>query len=453
MMVIKRISLLILIGFAGLFAKAQSRFITCREGHFFLNGAPYYYIGANYWYGGLLANDDKARQRIVKELDFLAGHGVTNLRVMAGAEGSGRINGVARVAPALQPAKGIFNTDLLKGLDFLLTEMGRRNMKAVIFLSNNWEWSGGFLQYLNWNGLLPDSVMRRKLNWDEMRDYVSLFYQCKPCREQYEKQVAQIINRVNTITGKRYGNDPAIMSWELANEPRPMRPAAIPSFEQWIGDAAAFIKSLDKNHLVTTGCEGEQGSETMAVFKTIHAVKSIDYCTIHIWPKNWGWFKDTSIAKDLNNVISNTEHYIEAHAAVARQLGKPLVIEEFGLPRDNHSFLPEAATSLRDRYYACIFEKWTSSLRAKDIIGGCNFWAFSGSGRPAAQRFEWQPGDDVLGDPPQEEQGLNSVFDSDRSTWALIESVTAALRKRVSRPLLTTQGRATHPMAERGKLK
>jgi mannan endo-1,4-beta-mannosidase len=27
-----------------------------------------------------------------------------------------------------------------------------------------------------------------------------------------------------------------------------------------------------------------------------------------------------------------------------------------------------------------------------------------------------------MGDPPMEEQGLNTVFDSDRSTWAIIRS-------------------------------
>jgi len=69
----------------------------------------------------------------------------------------------------------------MQGLDFVLSEMGRRNMKAVIYLSNNWDWSGGWLQYLNWNGLLADSLFKRKLSWDEMRDKVSRFYDCKGC--------------------------------------------------------------------------------------------------------------------------------------------------------------------------------------------------------------------------------------------------------------------------------
>jgi len=148
----------------GQFVYAQGSFVQCRKGKFLIGDRPYYFIGANYWYGGLLPNDPKGKERVIKELDFLVSKGVTNLRVLAGSEGTGKENGVNRVAPPLQPGKGVFDSSLLKGLDFLLSEMDKRNMKAVIFLSNNWEWSGGFLQYLNWNGQLSDSVMRRKLN-------------------------------------------------------------------------------------------------------------------------------------------------------------------------------------------------------------------------------------------------------------------------------------------------
>lgn len=126
----------------GNIAVAQDSFIHRKGNHFTLHDQPYYYIGANYWYGGLLAlqkDKNKGVGRLRKELDFLKAEGITNLRLLGGAEGSGMVNGVKRVAPPLQPEQGKFDPAVLDGLDLVLFEMGKRNMKAVIFLSNNWE--------------------------------------------------------------------------------------------------------------------------------------------------------------------------------------------------------------------------------------------------------------------------------------------------------------------------
>ena len=408
--------------------QGQKSFVSVKDHQFIVNGKPYYYIGTNYWYGGLLALLDdptKGKKRLQKELDFLNKKGVNNLRVLAGVEGSGQINGVQRVSPSLQPEQGRFDDTLLKGLDYLLAEMGKRNMKAVIFLSNNWEWSGGFLQYLNWNGLLDDSIMRRKLSWDENRDIVQQFCTCSPCKEAYSNQLKLIVSRTNTISGKLYKDDVAIMAWELANEPRPMRAEAIPAFRKWIGDASSMIKTLDPNHLVTTGSEGEMGSENMETFEAVHAVKTIDYLTIHIWPKNWGWFSDTLISAGFSRILNNTSAYIDKHIEVAKRLKKPLVIEEFGLPRDNHSFINKSSTTLRDNYYRQMFTRWNESRLSNGIVAGCNFWGFGGIGRAAENSHHtWGEGDDYTSDPPMEEQGLNSVFDNDKSTWKLIKAFT-----------------------------
>ena len=197
-----KIRLLLFFSLIPFLALAQ-QFVKQEDGRFFLNGKPYYYIGTNYWYGSVLGlhNDDaRGIERLRKELDFLKSKGISNLRVMAGAEGSGLVHGVERVGPPLQTDKGKFDEKVLKGLDILLAEMQKRDMKAILFFSNNWEWSGGFLQYLHWNNLIEDSVFRRKLTWDEMRDYVSKFYSCKPCKEDYLKQVGFIMDRTNSVT-------------------------------------------------------------------------------------------------------------------------------------------------------------------------------------------------------------------------------------------------------------
>jgi mannan endo-1,4-beta-mannosidase len=439
----KKTFMLLLFCVSFLASFAQGGFVSRKGTRFMLNGRPWYYIGTNYWYGGLLplqADSVRGIGRLRRELDFLQAHGVRNLRVLAGAEGSGLISGVPRVGPALQPEQGRFDARVLRGLDVLLEEMARRNMKAVIFFSNNWEWSGGFLQYLNWNGRMPDSILRRKLEWDEMRDWVSRFYSCTPCKEDYRRQVAYVLAHVNSRNGKRYVDDPTIMAWELANEPRPMRPAANKDYAEWIRQTAAFVKSKDRNHLVTLGHEGSVGTESLSLFEQVHRDPNVDYSTIHIWPKNWGWMRAGHLEEDMANALDKTAEYIQAHEHAARGIGKPLVIEEFGLPRDSLSFAPAASTVLRDRYYDLVFGQLRRSADSGAVIAGANFWAFSGQARPVAGQTFWKAGDDYLGDPPMEEQGLYGVFDSDTSTWALIDKYVHALP---AGPLAAAKDRAT----------
>lgn len=413
-------------------AAAQTAYIIVTNNQFTLKNKPYYFIGTNYWYGGLLAlqkDPQRGKERLKKELDFLKSQGVNNLRIMVGAEGSGQINGVQRVKPALQPEKGIFNTEILEGLDYLLYEMSKRKMYAVLFLSNNWEWSGGFLQYLNWNKVITDSTMRSKLNWDDLRDNTTKFYSCQPCMEDYNKQLRLVLNRYNKFTKRTYINEPAIMAWELANEPRPMRASSNEAYSRWTASVAKLIKSIDKNHLVTLGTEGEMGTESMDLLKEVHSPKEVDYLTLHIWPKNWSWFKDTSIVDSLPQVIKKSIDYIQKHEQLANELNMPLVLEEFGLPRDAHSFAAGTPTTSRDKYFTAVFGQWKRSMKQSGSIAGLNFWGFGGTSRPVEGQLFWKEGDDFSGDPPQEEQGLNSVFDNDKSTWKVIRSFTKEIKK------------------------
>src|ERR687897_546109 len=66
----------------------QSSFVTVKGRHFELDGKPYYFAGANLWYGMYLGSPGKTgdRPRLLKELDQLASQGITNLRVLAISE-------------------------------------------------------------------------------------------------------------------------------------------------------------------------------------------------------------------------------------------------------------------------------------------------------------------------------------------------------------------------------
>src|SRR5207253_362881 len=102
-------------------------------------------------------------------------------------------------------------------------------------------WSGGFQQYLIWNKQISADWLTRKPTWDELRDLVAKFYTCKACVAAYRQQVEFVIGHRNTVNGRHYVDDPTIMTWELANEPRPMRPGAHEAYLKWISDSAGLI--------------------------------------------------------------------------------------------------------------------------------------------------------------------------------------------------------------------
>jgi len=132
-------------------AADNAGFVKTAGTRFMLNGAPHFYAGANFWQGmnlGASAAADGDRERLGRELDRLKALGLVNLRVMALSEGPD--SAPYRMSPSLQPAPSVFNEAVFEGLDHLLHEMNRRNMRAVMTLNNYWHWSGGMAQYVAW---------------------------------------------------------------------------------------------------------------------------------------------------------------------------------------------------------------------------------------------------------------------------------------------------------------
>jgi mannan endo-1,4-beta-mannosidase len=98
---------------------------------------------------------------------------------------------------------------------------------------------------------------------------------------------------------------------------------------------SAYIKSLDPNHMVAVGDEGflNGGGEHWAYaandgvdHEALTAVPTIDFGTFHLYPEHW------------NTTLEWGQKWIVDHLRVARRLGKPTILEEYGIQvgRDAH---------------------------------------------------------------------------------------------------------------------
>jgi len=123
---------------------------------------------------------------------------------------------------------GDFNEEAFRALDKVLEVANREGVRVIIPLVDNWKWWGGAEQYAEYRG-----------------KPVEAFWSDPEIISDFKKTVNYVLNRRNSYTGKLYKDDKAILAWETGNE--------IYSPYSWTREIAAYIKSLDTNHLVWDG--------------------------------------------------------------------------------------------------------------------------------------------------------------------------------------------------------
>lgn len=401
-------------------------FIKVKGNQFIKDHKPYHFIGTNFWYGAHLGAEKTGdRKRLINELDILQAQGITNLRIMAGSEGANHLP--YSIPISMQPELGVYNDDILEGLDFLLAEMQKRAMHAVVCLSNFWYWSGGLSQYLSWVTGEAIPYPNDTDNWHKYMRFTAGFYKNEAALNAYRNHVEAIVTRVNSITQLPYFEDVTIMSWELANEPYAMQNQR--DYLAWIENSSKFIKQLAPNQLLTIGGEGNTPFPWINNNNTLKDYKfpELDYITIHIWIQNWEWYNPINNEKTYANAIKKAENYINNHLEMAKTLNKPMVLEEFGISRDYLDYTNQSSVNHRNTYFKDIFKILLNNIKNQTHFVGCNFWAWGGLGRVNTPGEVSNNNMEFIGDPGHEPQGWYSVFESDATTLQLIKDYNRAL--------------------------
>lgn len=375
--------------------------------------------GMNYWAASTLARDAGAIgwDCVRRDLDAMQALGINVIRTMGSTEGPD--SEPWRVVPSIQPRERYYDPAGVGGVLRLVEEVQRRGLYAIVMLNNFWPWSGGMAQYLAWagEGEIPYPPPAPGGDWDSYEEFACRFYGNERAREAYTSMIRFLVPQLRTY--------PAVV-WELANEPRGM--ADVPGYRRWIDETARLVKSLAPGQLVTTGSEGETASPWHAGLDIVedHRSAAIDFVTFHLWAQNWGWVRPDRVAEDFQSGLDRARRYVGDQVARASVLGKPVVLEEFGFPRDGGSFDPRASTTLRDRYFAEIYAL-VRILVPETAMAGILPWAWSGEARPPRPGDCWKPGDPLTGDPPHERQGWYGIYHND-STIARICEGSSAIR-------------------------
>eukprot|EP01025_Chloroclados_australasicus_P042030 TRINITY_DN4477_c0_g1_i13.p1 TRINITY_DN4477_c0_g1~~TRINITY_DN4477_c0_g1_i13.p1 ORF type:complete len:280 (-),score=21.03 TRINITY_DN4477_c0_g1_i13:544-1329(-) len=162
---------------------------------------------------------------------------------------------------------------------------------------------------------------------------------------------------------------------------------------------AAFVKSIDPNHLMTTGMEGfTQGSSSVGYFDNVaqwsicqgtdfifgHSSIDIDYATMHIYPEHIDWNFQNNIFCDVECQDVSSQAYYEARLKeTTTVLKKPLVLEETGMSikqryrqsnADGTFVEKEYTRQQRVQFYKTLLGSMLSGVEREDNVGGFMFW-------------------------------------------------------------------------------
>jgi mannan endo-1,4-beta-mannosidase len=326
------------------------------------SGRPYFYSGVNNYY---LAIDNTRREVVDEIVTSMAAMGMTVLRTWAFNEAQDKETKLQGPLPRM------FIEENFRMLDYTLDRLAAGGMRAILALTNYWPAYGGMRQYVAWNGggTRAEAV-----------------YQHDSAQRDYRRFVETLVTRVNTCNGREYRVDPTILAWQVANEPRNERASRgeTSALTRWVNETASFLKrTLGVAQLVSVGMEGfyargnakAGGKRWMDAcgtdFIEQHASDDIDLMGFHLYPDHW---KLTG---------EEAERWIVAHARDARQLGKPVVLDEVG------RMVPPNSMAVRD-------ESLRRYLRVASDEGVCgaNVWMLSHNGHPNFDNFAFYfPGD------------------------------------------------------------
>ncbi|HEY6906218.1 MAG TPA: hypothetical protein VI230_02070, partial [Ignavibacteriaceae bacterium] len=248
----------------GKFAFSQDSFIYAKDDKFYKGNSAFYFLGFSAYYLEWMSSDSSKKYIIDDVFSSAKQTGIKVIRTWAfNSDLDTSKPSVIRYAPYKLKEDG------LRALDFVIYKARLYDVNLILTLENNFSDFGGIEQYLKWANIL--------LKPQTGKDYrTNDFFTDDSIKNWYKFYVGAILNRKNTYTGVDYKDEPIIFSFELINE---ASNTGISSdvINGWYKEMSAYFKSIDGNHLLTTGEVGydnhpENYSDAGYFYNNIHFV-------------------------------------------------------------------------------------------------------------------------------------------------------------------------------------
>ncbi|KAL0903240.1 hypothetical protein M5K25_027600 [Dendrobium thyrsiflorum] len=219
---------------------AEGIFIKVDGTQFVKDSQPFYINGLNAYWLMSRASEPTEKEKVSIALQQASLLGTNVVRTWAFSD--------ADDYSPLQISPGFYNDKMFKGLDFVLSEAKKNGLFLIMSLVNNNEEFGGKKQYVEW-------ARERGQPISSPDD----FFTNDLAKKFYKHHIKTILTRNNSISGIQYRDDPTILAWELINEPRCNSDISGDTIQAWIEEMSAYVKTIDKNHLLEIGLEGFYG--------------------------------------------------------------------------------------------------------------------------------------------------------------------------------------------------
>ncbi|KAI8465905.1 MAG: glycoside hydrolase superfamily [Monoraphidium minutum] len=265
-------------------------------------------------------------------------------------------------------APGTYADNELMGLDYVVAGAQRRGMRVILALGNFWP------AYKGPEHFAADPAVR----------------------QLYKDHIAFVLGRANRFTGATPASDPTIYGFDVLNEPRcpGCDAAALSDHISWLTDVTGFTKGLvtsgamvlagtegfftpqASGHLLSqnpgagAGCEGEDVIE-------ISQLPAVDAMTAHLYWRHMEQMEQTGWQKPSFEVYINyLDRKLELYSDLAGGMGKPFILEEFGL---TGRFFDEEQ---RKAVFAVVFDHLIRAKRAGRPFVTALFWSAARPGYP-----------------------------------------------------------------------